>query len=857
MVSFKGNASEIPKRSIVRISTFAIDDSIARSTEAFEAALNENNISSICENRISEATSDAEKVDWKIIKTLTSKSPRKDLVEYLGYLNQEDEAADGVSKLSLNGSKEEEFQVSKQSSKSNRLSAFFDNSVDGDSFLSELAATKGAKTNNPFQLYSGAESESDRRITRALLLGEFDTALDVCLQEDRLSDAFMIAICGGQKCIEKAQRFYFNRKARGPNYLRLLASVVGKNLWDLVHNADLSSWKEIMATLCTYADTKEFPDLCEALGDRLDEQMRIEGSDSNFRKDALFCYLAGSKLEKVVSIWITELEENEGAGLQETRKDSSFSVHARSLQGFVEKVTIFREVTQYQDSDRGATSEWKLAPLYNKYTEFADIASAHGQLHIAERYLELLPPGYPAAEIAKSRVQQAVKKAAPATAPKQPSNTNRVMQRVPQADFQQQQPNLVGQHVASGNTYAPAALSAQSQNRYGPANITPGYSGAGGYQSSFSSYQKQPLGPPPQDINASPSAPPPSKASNMSNWNDTPESFFKQPTSRRGTPGVGTNGLITYKSAPQSSNGPSIGAPPRSTPPVVPPPKGTTTPLSVMLSPATNVSTSYSQPERPSSAANTYAPPAPSPNSVVHQQPTIARGPSPYNAAPTAPPPSNRYAPVQSTKSTAPLDPQNSSMIPRGNRQEPPPANPYAAQQTYSTSSTHPPQQPPLSAGPPTKSTTASSGPPQGLSQGSTFGTAQPQRKSAPSPPKYRKSDRDYVWKSDSLKRYLAPGDRSHIPPNAQPVYEILHRDMQRVKSRAPSSFKAQVNDTEKRLNILFDHLNNEDMLKADTIASMVELAQEIQARNFEQAQAIHVEIMTNKTDECGNWMVG
>ena len=64
------------------------------------------------------------------------------------------------------------------------------------------------------------------------------------------------------------------------------------------------------------------------------------------------------------------------------------------------------------------------------------------------------------------------------------------------------------------------------------------------------------------------------------------------------------------------------------------------------------------------------------------------------------------------------------------------------------------------------------------------------------------------------------------------------------------------MNDTEKRLIILFDHLNNEDLLKADTIASMAELAQAIQARDFEQAQAIHVEIMTNRTDECGNWMV-
>ena len=79
---------------------------------------------------------------------------------------------------------------------------------------------------------------------------------------------------------------------------------------------------------------------------------------------------------------------------------------------------------------------------------------------------------------------------------------------------------------------------------------------------------------------------------------------------------------------------------------------------------------------------------------------------------------------------------------------------------------------------------------------------------------------------------------------------------MQRVKARAPQSFKAQVNDTEKRLNILFDHLNNEDLLKEQTVQDMVQLAQAIQSREYEQAQAIHVDIMTNRTEECGNWMV-
>lgn len=79
---------------------------------------------------------------------------------------------------------------------------------------------------------------------------------------------------------------------------------------------------------------------------------------------------------------------------------------------------------------------------------------------------------------------------------------------------------------------------------------------------------------------------------------------------------------------------------------------------------------------------------------------------------------------------------------------------------------------------------------------------------------------------------------------------------MQRVKAQAPQSFRAQVIDTEKRLNILFDHLNNQDLLKEDTVQDLVKLSKALHSRDFGLAQSIHVDLLTNKTDECGNWMV-
>lgn len=757
----QGEKSEVRQGSLC-ISTYAVDADVGTSTEAFEQALKQNDLGSICTSRISEAKNDADKADWEIINTLTADNPRKALVEYLGFSSSEDETANNVSKSDMDGEKQGEGRVDGTSTtKSNRLSAFFDDTGEGDGFLSELAATKGARTNNPFHIYAGSESEPDRRITRALLLGQFEKALDVCLQENRMSDAFMIAICGGQTCIEKAQKAYFNQRTEGPQYLRLLASVVGKNLWDVVHNADLQNWKEVMATLCTYAGADDFSDLCEALGDRMEDQMKDGESNVDARKDASFCYLAGSKLEKAVAIWIAEMQEEERTGSLETKGISNFSAHAQLLQSLIEKVTIFREVTDFEDNGRLATAEWKLAPLYDLYTEYADIVASQGQLQIAERYLDLLPDRYPAAEVAKNRVKQATKKSAPQPTARQPAPTARTAQRnqpnVP--DFQSQQPPSQNRQPAITNPYAPAHTG-QAPAPYAPSSNGP-YGGSGypdqtGYQSQQpprqqprmapppiygSALPNQGVGAPPRNVTSSPSIPPPSKATNMSNWNDLPEDFIKPPTvSRRGTPGVGAAAPSQYASAP----GPAYGTQAKSTPPLPPPPRGLGGPPRTS-SPATSFGHSSQPSERPSSsAANAYAPQQPLQMTGQPQRATpTQRGASPYNAPPSAPPSTNRYAPAPGAPSSQP-----DSNVPMSNKQKPPPLNPYAPQQNhhYQQQQSGPGVQAPGSdlqqpPGPPQGRSGPPQVPPEGTSQGSRPSTAQSQRgKATPPAPKHRQS---------------------------------------------------------------------------------------------------------------------
>ncbi|TID24407.1 WD40 repeat-like protein [Venturia nashicola] len=867
------------RASKVSIESFVVDDSIGEAANKFEEILQKDDMTTYCESKIAGAKTEEEKADWTVIETLISGS-RKGLRDYLGFTPAEPEA-NGETTTKANGFTDDDD------------AGFFGGDSAEDSFLSTLASTKGAKTNNPFKIYSGSETDADKSITKALMLGNFEQALDVCLQEDRISDAFMIAICGGNKCIEKAQNAYFKRKEEGPNYLRLLASVVGKNLWDVVYNADLSDWKEVLATLCTFADEKEFPDLCEALGDRLEETVEEGSNPAITRKDASFCYLAGSKLEKVVGNWTQELQESEKVALQEGQGDSAFSIHARVLQDFVEKVTVFRQVTKFTDPDATKSEGWKLEPLYAKYTEYAEILASHGKLQIAERYLNLLPAQYSAADAAKTRVKQATQKATAtaATQRQMTAATTGAAQRgqrvVPAyAPTQQRTPAVPAPSTGFGNPYAPANTPAsaqppgtrnsyaptgfqqpqqstyqppQQQNAYAPQGYQVPQSQAptpyGGYQQPHSAV------PPPPKSTTSPLPVPAALRSSIPDWNDTPD-FGSKPISRRATPAmVGAPVTSPYAGTPGGVAPPPpapYSAQQRGTPPVGPPPKAGAPRL---MSPPPQLQDN----RRPSSsAANAYAPaPAaqaqPFPAPQQHLPPRVS---SPYTPPVGSAPSNSRYAPAPGSQ---PAPVQQGYGGPGGRPIAPPPSASSYAQSPYGqvTGPSGPP--PPVARAPPPASQAAPppppkggpvapppAGPPRAKQRGSSQAT------NVQLPPPQRSNSRPPTAESEGppAPKY-PPGDRSHIPPESQQIFQLLSSEMARIKSKAPAQFRPQVLDTEKRLSILFDHLNNEDLLKPGTIAEMTELSQFIQGRKFEPAQALFTDIMTSKTDEGSNWMVG
>lgn len=862
VVIFRKNniGSGHPRSSKISISQFSVDSDVSAQAEKFETAVQSGDLKQICQSHLEQAKTDDEKADWLVMDTLVAEDPRQQVISHLGF-SKDDQVTNGdEEKETLEGEEAEapkENGVKKSSHK--RMTSIFDG-ADGEDFLSGLAANKGAKTEDPFHLLSEGNTALEDQVTKALMLGNFAKAADICLKEDRIADAFIIANCGGKELVDKVQAAYLSNRKGSPSYLRLLSSVIAGNLWDVVYNADLANWKETMATLCTFAQPTEFPDLCEALGDRILE--------SGSRKDASFCYLVGSKLEKVVSIWIDELSETEVAEMKEPSEDSTFSVHARSLQQFIEKVTIFRHVTKFQDSETGLSSDWKLAALYDKYVEYADIVAAHGLLSVAQKYLDLLPPSYSAAQVARDRVRLATQRSTAQATARQPATASRTASRAQPSraqpvGYQPQQPAV----PAAANPYAPPAsvqspaahpyappapVQTPSANPYAPPSTIPAANpyappGAapaanpyapspsatfGQPQQAYGGFGQAPIAPPPM---AGPpragtpgSNPPLLRAKDVGDWNDVPMVTKVPP--RKSTPRTAP---ITAPFPGQQGSGvppppqSPYGAPPRATPtPPPPPPKAGQAGPPRVTSPLAGPP----QARPPPTASNAYAP-APG---------AAPRTASPYSAPPAGPPPSSRYAPAPAAQQFS--QPPAASIPPPAAASRPPPANPYAA----------PPPGPGQFAPSPYAPAGTPTGQPPVAPPPSSFGPP-PTAQSAATPPPPRSAPSPAA--APPKARHPA-GDRSHIPASAQNMVDVLSRDMQRVASKAPQNFAPQVKDTQKRLNLLFDHLNNEELVKPDTIAQLSQLANALESKNYGEAHQIQVNIHENKTEECGNWMV-
>ncbi|XP_060635309.2 protein transport protein Sec31A isoform X12 [Anolis sagrei] len=333
---------------------------LSRSDQLQEAVQAEAFIN-YCQKKIDAARNDFEKNVWSFLKVHFEEDSRGKYLELLGYKKDDlgQKITSALHKESLHSREPDEaLEAFDQSAQS-----------DGEEGLAAKDQHLGEKTENETDALPSTKEtfnisvtgDIDGLITQALLTGNFESAVDLCLHDNRMADAIILAIAGGQELLSRTQKKYF-AKTRG-KITRLITAVVTKNWKEIVQSCDLQNWREALAAMLTYARPDEFASLCDLLGSRLESE-----GDSLLQTQACLCYICAGNVEKLVACWTKAQDGNSPL----------------SLQDLIEKVVILRKaVQQTQVMDGNAVG----ALLAEKMSQYANLLASQGSIAAALAFL--------------------------------------------------------------------------------------------------------------------------------------------------------------------------------------------------------------------------------------------------------------------------------------------------------------------------------------------------------------------------------------------------------------------------------------------------------------------------------------
>ncbi|XP_061848129.1 protein transport protein Sec31A isoform X4 [Colius striatus] len=310
---------------------------LARSNQLQEAVQSEGFVS-YCQKKINMAQADFEKNVWAFLKVNFEEDSRDKYLELLGYRKDDlrKKIASTLNKQGLaDGNLGERVKDHKQETEDlGSAKKKFNISVSGD---------------------------VDGLITQALLMGNFESAVDLCLHDNRMADAIILAVAGGQELLSRTQEKYFAKMQS--KITRLITAVVMKNWKEIVQSCDLQNWREALAAVLTYASPDEFAALCDLLGDRLESE-----GDSLLQTQACLCYICAGNVEKLIACWTKVQDGNSPL----------------SLQDLIEKVIILRKAVQLtQAAEPSAVG----ALLAEKMSQYANLLAAQGSIAAALTFL--------------------------------------------------------------------------------------------------------------------------------------------------------------------------------------------------------------------------------------------------------------------------------------------------------------------------------------------------------------------------------------------------------------------------------------------------------------------------------------
>uniref|UniRef100_A0A7N8Y550 Protein transport protein Sec31A n=1 Tax=Mastacembelus armatus TaxID=205130 RepID=A0A7N8Y550_9TELE len=319
----------------VFVSQVTTETEFLQRSRELQAALHSGSFSNYCQAKIQNAKSDAEQDIWKFLLVNFEDEARIKFLRLLGF------SKDELEKKVFYHWQQQYLMLGPQ--------ALFHQQTS--------SARPQRKTATSRFLYT------DGLISQALLVGNFEGAVDLCLNDGRYAEAILLSISGGEELLKKTQQKYLSKQKNSISML--ISSVVTQNWRDIVQSCELDNWKEALAALLTYAHPEDFARLCDTLGGRLER----EGTEKRCLQ-ACLCYICSGNIEKLVECWALH-------------KDCS-SPLVSLFQDLVEKVMMLRKSIERLRNSEVAVQSPLLA---DKLTCYAGILAAEGSLSTALTYL--------------------------------------------------------------------------------------------------------------------------------------------------------------------------------------------------------------------------------------------------------------------------------------------------------------------------------------------------------------------------------------------------------------------------------------------------------------------------------------
>ncbi|XP_032880960.1 protein transport protein Sec31A isoform X6 [Amblyraja radiata] len=327
-----------------------------------------------CQSKINAAQTDFERNVWGFLKVNFEKDHRNKYLELLGYKQEEltEKIAtvlqSDADKIDLPADQDPgDSEQTTESAEDNlamedqSLGETDDEHEEDEEDLDLNMATSEKQVEKETKFNISVSGDVDGLITQALLTGNFEGAVDLCLYDNRMADAIILAIAGGQELLAKTQKKYFAKTKS--KITRLIDAVVTRDWKEILQSCDLQNWKEALAALLTYVGPDEFATLCDYLGARLESE-----GDNNLQAQACLCYICAGNVEKLVVCW--DRAQNGNSPL--------------ALQDLIEKVVILRKAVELT---QGAHNNGVGAVLAEKMSQYAGLLAAQGSLAAALSYL--------------------------------------------------------------------------------------------------------------------------------------------------------------------------------------------------------------------------------------------------------------------------------------------------------------------------------------------------------------------------------------------------------------------------------------------------------------------------------------